>query len=150
MNIFFRGRATNRPTHTPYDMCAYLWGGNTCFVVRYVYNHVLRPNSLSLMHCFPPPSFPSILHSGAKITHSVHTHTPYNTIMIFRLDVHLDHFAPSAPKHGRKIEVANFTILCYLPRITRICAPTALHLIFIPPTGQHALKNFRPIHFFPN
>ena len=59
-------------------------------------------------------------------------------------------FCLVARKQDRKIGVAHLVIFCYLLSITAFCAPTALHLIFIPPTGQYALKNFRLFSYFPN
>ena len=150
MNYFFRSRRTNRPTHTLYDMYSNLWGGKSSFAATAMCSHILSQNTLSPASVLPPPPFSLILHSGAETTHSASTHTPCNTIIHFRLDAYFDHFTPCAPKHDRKIGVVHLVIFCYLLSITAFCAPTALHLIFIPPTGRYALKNFRLFSYFPD
>ena len=62
----------------------------------------------------------------------------------------LKSFYPCAPKHDRKIRVANSSISRYLLSITAFCAPTALHLIFIPPTGQYMVEKIRLFSYFPD
>ena len=124
LNFHFRGRRTNRPTHTSTVMRPNLWGGNPRSVREYVYSHVLRSNALPSLCCLPPPSFSLILHSGAETAQIMYALTACSTIVIFRPDSHLDHFALYARKQDRKMGVAHLVIFCYLPRITPIRAPT--------------------------
>ena len=112
--------------------------------------HILHRNSPPPLYCLPPPPFSLILHSGAELMHSASTHTPCNAIVKFCLDAFRSHFTPSAPKQDRKIGVAHLVISHYLPRRTRICTPTALHLILIPPTGQYMVEKIRLFSYFPN
>ena len=112
MNHFFRSRRTKPPTYTEPNMCPDLWGGNSSFAGQYVYSHILNPNSPPPLYCLPPPLFSLILRPGAETAQLMHTHTPCNAIVIFRLDAFRDHFAPCAPKQGPKIEVDEKRIFC--------------------------------------
>lgn len=132
------------------DMCPNLWGGNSRFAGQYVQSLVLHRNSSLLMHCLSRPLFSSSVLFGAELMHSISTHTPCSIIINFRLDAYFDHFTPCAPKRGRKIGVAHLVIFCYLPRRTRICASTALHLIFILPYTQYTVEKIRLFSYFPN
>ena len=148
MNIFFRSRRTNRPcSYTPV-MCAYLWGGNSRSVREYVSSHILSQNTLSPLCSRLRPPFSPTMHSEAETTHSASTHTPCNAIVKFCLDAYFDHFTLYARKHGPKIGVVHLVIFCYLLSITAFCAPTALHLIFIPPTGQYMVEKIRLFSYF--
>ena len=129
-------------------MCAYLWGGNSRFVATAMCSHILSQNTLSPASVLPPPPFSLILHSGAELMHSEYTLTACSIIVNFRLDSYFDHFTLYAPKRGRKIGVVHLVISRYLLSITPFCAPTALHLIFIPPNTQCALTNFRLFSYF--
>ena len=59
-------------------------------------------------------------------------------------------FCLVARKHGPKIGVAHLVIFCYLLSITAFCAPTALHLNSILPTGRYAVEKIRLFSYFPD
>lgn len=150
MNYFFRTRRTNRPTHTPTVMYSNLWGGNSRSVREYVQSLVLHRNSPPPLCSRLRPLFSSSVLFGAETAQIMHTHTPCNAIVKFRLDAYFDHFAPCAPKQDRKMGVDEKRIFCYLPHITAFCVVLPLHLISIRQYTQSTVEKIRLFSYFPN
>lgn len=77
-------------------------------------------------------------------THSLQRNSEISPRRLFRP------FCLVARKRGPKIGVVHLVIFCYLLSITAFCAPTALHLIFIPPNTRYTVEKIRLFSYFPN
>lgn len=103
-------------------------------------SHILHQNLPSLISSLPPPSFSHIMCSGAETAQVMHTHTPCNAIVKFRLEAILKSFCPicaqtwSKNRSGQFFNIALLTI--YNCILCTHCTPSHLHSTKHPMCAQ--------------